>query len=139
MFPGPGFFELVISEGIDVTDQNPGAAAGSQAHVDVVGFPRPCMGGKDVNYPLAEAVKKLGAVDGFSASPGGFMGSGVQKNKIEIRTVSEFQSPQFAVGDDSKSLAAALIAQSTDGSTVFGYQMIPGQFNHLTENALGNF
>jgi len=66
------------------------------------------------------------------------MGSGVQKNKIEIRTVSELESTQFAVGNDGKPLATVLIFQPADGSTVFGHQMIPGQINHLTENALGN-
>ena len=72
-----------------------------------------------MDHPLTEAVKELSAVDLSFATTGLFGGSSVQENKIKVRTISEFQAAQLAIGDNGKPPFADDVAQSAIWGTMF--------------------
>jgi hypothetical protein len=91
-----------------------------------------------MDYPLPQAGEKLVIIHGKPAAAGLAPGSGVKKNHVQIRPVTEFNPAQLSISNDGKTRVDIHTVHLTYGCTVLFNQVFPGQPDDFIEHRFGD-
>ncbi len=135
-FPDPRASGLVRDECVEARHQQPGAAIGAQAHVDLVQAPGTQRRGQQVHDALREprvvarAVERSRAVRLALAER-----RVVHEHEIEIRREAEFPRAETAVGDDRE---AATVVRAPIDVAMRRDDVALGDAQHRVEHGFGD-
>src|ERR1017187_4627530 len=140
MLPGPGVVQLIPFERIDTGHQEPALTVRPQAHIDLVEPSRCRMHREQMHDSLSQHQKEHAVVQrSFARGLLKLAVRVVQKYQIEIGSVAEFQSAEFAVArhrhlDDSR---ARRVIPAIRHAVDLGH-LAPGEVHAALHDELGD-
>ena len=125
VLPGPRVLSLVAAETVEARHEQPGAAVGPQAHIDLIQAPRTRLYRQHVHEALHEPCKKHCVVERpepvrFLVRPAAI----VNEHQVEVRAITQFETAELAVTDDAQARGARRFA--VHGHAVPRHEFAPG-------------